>query len=93
MHIFLVCLSNFCCEEVVLCFHLKGLHLCDEFEASRIALVFIAGEHWWEYTDRSRLRGNRAYAAAERSETGKLNNLCSSWVSRFRSLIDSRTQT
>ena len=40
-----------------------------------------------------RLGGNRAYAAAERSETGKSNDLCSSCVLMFRSLIDSRTQT
>ena len=33
------------------------------------------------------------YAAAERSETGKLNNLCSLQVLMFGSLIDSRTQT
>jgi hypothetical protein len=38
-----------------------------------------------------------AYAVTERSETGKSNNLCSSWGSVLRSDVksqyDSRTQT
>ena len=38
-------------------------------------------------------RGDGAYATAERSETGKLNDLCSLQVLMFKSLIDSRTQT
>ena len=40
-----------------------------------------------------RLRGAEAYAAAERSETGKLNDLCSSLVQGSEVSIIMKTQT
>ena len=40
-----------------------------------------------------RLGGKIAYAAAKRSETGKLNDLCSSSDSSLEVLIVTKTQT